>query len=64
MGLNSGQKSVYAEGYDVTSKLTFDLLDIKCHQFIINALRHYYYKTLVENYKLLHYGQVVFHEVT
>lgn len=30
-------KSVFAEHYDVTGKLTFDLLVIKCHHFVIIA---------------------------
>lgn len=34
MLLNNGQKSVSAEYYDVTMKVAFDPLDIKCHGFI------------------------------
>lgn len=34
--LNNGQESVFAEHYDVTVKMAFNILDIKYHQFIIS----------------------------
>lgn len=44
----SGQKSVFAARYDDSVKLTFDLLDIHCHNFVLSDISatfcHSYYK--------------------
>lgn len=45
--LNNSQISVFADHCDVTEKLTFDILDIKCHHFILSL------KTFVWNLVLI-----------
>ena len=44
----SGQKSVFAARYDDSVKLTFDILDIHCHNFVLSDIWatfcHSYYK--------------------
>lgn len=35
MALDNGQKSVFADSYDVAVRQTFDLLHIKCRNFLI-----------------------------
>ena len=36
MVLNNDQISVYGYHFDITVKVTFDLLDVKCHHFILS----------------------------
>lgn len=38
MGLNNDQEKGFAEYYDVTLKMTFDLLDVTCDEFIFIIL--------------------------